>query len=121
MSTKLLQESFHPMAIDVLIWRQGKIKSYPTSLGGYGKSGNGRNLLPATRSLVQQRSLSSGGPNSDVPMGSSTARIHPEIQEKLSSATRFFYLRPVLLNPTLDSFFISLLGSAFGFLWSPTH
>jgi len=62
MATKLLQEHLHLCAVDVCIRQQGKIKSYSSSFGGYGKSGNGRHLLIMAGSLIQQRGFSFGSP-----------------------------------------------------------
>lgn len=62
MTAKLLQENLHLGAVDICVRQQGKIKSYPSSFAGYGKSGNGRYLLIMARSLIQQRSFSFWGP-----------------------------------------------------------
>jgi len=44
-----------------------------------------------------------------------------EEYDALSASSRFFYTRPVLLAPALDSVLVAFAGSALGLLGTPAH
>jgi len=92
MSTKFLQKSFYPRAVDIRIRSQRKIKPYTTSLRRYGKGSNGGHLLPIMRSLMQQRSFSSGRPTPAYQGGHQQARFIQE-DKRSPQSTGVFFIR----------------------------
>jgi len=61
------------------------------------------------------------GPTSAGQAGPSAGRSRPGKQERRLAARRFFYPRPVGLNPTLDRRLVPFDGAALGFLRRPAQ